>query len=75
MKKLMLREMKQFVQDSMVEVMDLAGKSSVSQLLIYKIKTNIFLADPVEPLWNWSELQKGQENVNFLRLQKAIRGF
>lgn len=48
--KLMFREFREFVQDGIVEVMDFIGKSSESQFLIYKIKTNIFPADLTEEL-------------------------
>ena len=48
--KLMFREFREFVQDGIVEVMDFIGKSSESQFLIYKIKTNIFPADLTDEL-------------------------
>ena len=46
----MFREVREFVQDGIVEVMDFIDKSSESQVLIYKIKTNIFPADLTEEL-------------------------
>lgn len=46
----MLRDIKIFGQDGTVEVMDLTGKSSESQFLIYKIKENTFPADLTEQL-------------------------
>ena len=48
--KLMFREVREFVQDGIVEVIDFIDKSSESQFLIYKIKTNIFPADLTEEL-------------------------
>lgn len=75
MKKLMLRDIKIFGQDGTVEVMDHTGKSSESQFLIYKIKENTFPADLTEQLWSRSELQKLQENINFLHLQKTLEVF
>ena len=48
--KLMFREVREFVQDGIVEMMDFIDKSSESEFLIYKIKTNIFPADLTEEL-------------------------
>lgn len=48
--KLMFREVREFVQDGIVEMMDFIDKSSEPEFLIYKIKTNIFPADLTEEL-------------------------